>query len=315
MKPVQGQIGVLVMAYGAPSSPEQIEAFYTEIRHGRAPSAEQLAALTSRYDAIGGASPMASRTAEQVAEIQKQLDLRAPGRCLCVLGNRYSDPRIEDAVDDLFSREVRGIVGIVLSPHYSRSSVGQYVARATERARELAVSAVFVEHWHDHPVLIEVLAERVTEAFESLVQTGMHAQDQEAAVLLVTAHSLPVRVIDDDDPYLRQLQRTAELVAAGSGFERWEVCWQSAGRTLEPWLGPALLDRLRALPDEKASAIVVCPAGFTSDHLEVLYDLDIEARRVAAEAGLAFARTASLNAEPRICAGLADLAIRRGEEL
>jgi ferrochelatase len=302
------------MAYGAPNSPEQIAAFYTEIRHGRAPSAEQLAALTSRYDAIGGASPMASRTAEQVTEIQRHLDLRAPGRYLCVLGNRYSNPRIEDAVDALVSREVRGIVGIVLSPHYSGTSVGQYVARATQRARELAVSAVFVEDWHDRPALIEVLAERVTQAFESVVQTGMHAGDQKA-VLLVTAHSLPIRVIDADDPYLRQLQRTAELVAAGSGFERWEVCWQSAGRTLEPWLGPALLDRLRALPDEKASAVVVCPAGFTSDHLEVLYDLDIEARRVAAKAGLTFARTASLNAEPRICADLADLAIRHGEEL
>jgi ferrochelatase len=302
------------MTYGAPGSPEEIEAFYAEVRHGRAPSAEQLADLARRYDAIGGASPMASRAAEQVAEIQRQLDLRAPGRFVCKLGNKHSEPRIEDAVDALAARDVRGLVSLVLSPHYSRSSVGEYLARAAGRARESSLPAVAVEHWHDHPVLVELLARRVANAFESLGPARTPPLDQETTALLVTAHSLPVRAVDDDDPYLNQLRRTAELVASRSGFTRWEVCLQSAGQTPEPWLGPALLDRLRALPDENTRAAVVCPAGFTSDHLEVLYDLDIEARRVATQSGLAFARTASLNAEPRMCAALAELAISRAEE-
>jgi ferrochelatase len=164
-------------------------------------------------------------------------------------------------------------------------------------------------------VLVELLAERVIRALESLGTAGTDARENNGLLLLVTAHSLPVRVVADGDPYAGQLRRTGELVASASGLRRWDVGWQSAGRTPEPWLGPDVLDRLRALPGEKVSAVVVCPAGFTSDHLEILYDLDIEASRVAAETGVAFARTASLNADPRMCAGLADLVIGCGGAL
>ena len=177
------------------------------------------------------------------------------------------------------------------------------------------MSSVFVEHWHDHPVLIDLLAERVARALGSLGRPGELARANGELLLVVTAHSLPVRVVAGGDPYADQLTRTGELVAAASGLDRWEIGWQSAGRTPEPWLGPDILERLRALPGEKVRAVVVCPAGFTSDHLEVLYDLDIEARQVAAEAGLAFARTESLNAEPRMCAALAELVIDRAESL
>ena len=177
------------------------------------------------------------------------------------------------------------------------------------------MSATFIEQWHDHPVLIDLLAERVSDAFESLGTNGQLARANEELLLLVTAHSLPVRVVADGDPYADQLRRTGELVASASGLERWDIGWQSAGRTPEPWLGPDILERLRALPDERVRAVVVCPAGFTSDHLEILYDLDIEARRVAGEIGVAFARTASLNAEPRMCAALADLVVRSAEAL
>jgi ferrochelatase len=313
MTPAQKQIGVVVMAYGTPSSPEQIEAFYTDVRRGRPPSAAQLADLTGRYEAIGGVSPLSRHTAEQVAGIQRQLDLRFPGRYLCTLGNKHSDPRIEDAVEDLAGHGLREFVGLVLAPHYSRGSVGEYVSRAAERADDLGMSAAFVEHWHDHPVLVELLAKRVIHALESLGTAGTDARAHNGLLLLVTAHSLPVRVVADGDPYADQLRRSGELVAAASGLGRWDVGWQSAGRTPEPWLGPDILDRLRALPSEAVSTVVVCPAGFTSDHLEILYDLDIEASRVAAETGVAFARTASLNADPRLCAGLAELVIGRAE--
>ena len=309
------RVGVLVMAYGTPSSPGQVEAFYTDVRRGRAPSADQLADLVRRYQAIGGVSPLSRRTAEQVEGIQQQLELRFPGRYLCTLGNKHSEPRIENAIENLAGQGTRDLVGIVLAPHYSRGSVGEYVSRASERATDLGMSAAFVEHWHDHPVLVELLAERVIRALESLGTAGTDARENNGLLLLVTAHSLPVRVVADGDPYAGQLRRTGELVAAASGLRRWDVGWQSAGRTPEPWLGPDVLDRLRALPGEKVSAVVVCPAGFTSDHLEILYDLDIEASRVAAETGVAFARTASLNADPRMCAGLADLVIGCGGAL
>jgi ferrochelatase len=303
------------MAYGTPSSPGQVEAFYTDVRRGRAPSAGQLADLVRRYEAIGGVSPLSRRTAEQVEGIQQQLELRFPGRYLCTLGNKHSEPRIENAIENLAGQGTRDLVGIVLAPHYSRGSVGEYVSRASERATDLGMSAAFVEHWHDHPVLVELLAERVIRALESLGTAGTDARENNGLLLLVTAHSLPVRVVADGDPYAGQLRRTGELVASASGLRRWDVGWQSAGRTPEPWLGPDVLDRLRALPGEKVSAVVVCPAGFTSDHLEILYDLDIEASRVAAETGVAFARTASLNADPRMCAGLADLVIGCGGAL
>ncbi|MGD0286805.1 MAG: ferrochelatase [Acidimicrobiales bacterium] len=309
------RVGVLVMAYGTPSSPGQVEAFYTDVRRGRAPSADQLADLVRRYEAIGGVSPLSRRTAEQVEGIQQQLELRFPGRYLCTLGNKHSEPRIENAIENLAGQGTRDLVGIVLAPHYSRGSVGEYVSRASERATDLGMSAAFVEHWHDHPVLVELLAERVIRALESLGTAGTDARENNGLLLLVTAHSLPVRVVADGDPYAGQLRRTGELVASASGLRRWDVGWQSAGRTPEPWLGPDVLDRLRALPGEKVSAVVVCPAGFTSDHLEILYDLDIEASRVAAETGVAFARTASLNADPRMCAGLADLVIGCGGAL
>lgn len=309
------RVGVLVMAYGTPSSPGQVEAFYTDVRRGRAPSADQLADLVRRYEAIGGVSPLSRRTAEQVEGIQQQLELRFPGRYLCTLGNKHSEPRIENAIENLAGQGTRDLVGIVLAPHYSRGSVGEYVSRASERATDLGMSAAFIEHWHDHPVLVELLAERVIRALESLGTAGTDARENNGLLLLVTAHSLPVRVVADGDPYAGQLRRTGELVASASGLRRWDVGWQSAGRTPEPWLGPDVLDRLRALPGEKVSAVVVCPAGFTSDHLEILYDLDIEASRVAAETGVAFARTASLNADPRMCAGLADLVIGCGGAL
>ena len=315
MAPASRRVGVLVMAYGTPSSPGQVEAFYTDVRRGRAPSAGQLADLVRRYEAIGGVSPLSRRTAEQVEGIQQQLELRFPGRYLCTLGNKHSEPSIENAIENLAGLGTRDLVGIVLAPHYSRGSIGEYVSRASERATDLGMSAAFVEHWHDHPVLVELLAERVIRALESLGTAGTDARENNGLLLLVTAHSLPVRVVADGDPYAGQLRRTGELVASASGLRRWDVSWQSAGRTPEPWLGPDILDRLRALRGEKVSAVVVCPAGFTSDHLEILYDLDIEASRVAAETGVAFARTASLNADPRMCAGLADLVIGCGGAL
>jgi ferrochelatase len=303
------------MAYGTPPSPGQIETFYTDVRRGRPPSAEQLAELTRRYGSIGGVSPLSRHTAEQVAGIQQQLELLSPGRYLCFLGNKHSDPRIESAIEALAAEGVRSLVGIVLAPHYSRGSVGEYVSRARARADELALPATFVENWHEHPVLRELLAERVADALGSLGPAGTAAGQDGRLLLLVTAHSLPLRVVADGDPYADQLRRTGELVASASGVARWDIAWQSAGRTPEPWLGPDILERLRALPAEGVDAVVVCPAGFTSDHLEILYDLDIEASRVAAEAGVAFARTASLNADPRMCAALAGLILDRAEEL
>jgi protoporphyrin/coproporphyrin ferrochelatase len=287
-------IGVVIMAYGTPASPEEIEAYYTDIRRGRPPSPEQLADLRRRYEAIGGTSPLIVRTLAQVAEIRSGLD----DKYLVELGTKHGTPRIAQAVDALASAGVTGLVGLVLAPHYSELSVGEYAQRVLESAAAHGLPARTILSWHTLPELIDALAARLTAAgFDDTTE------------VLFTAHSLPERILASGDPYPAQLEETARLVAAASGVERWRTGWQSAGRTPEPWLGPDLLEVIRHLPEEGRGVkrVVVCPAGFTSDHLEILYDVDIDARRVAAENGLELVRTASLNDDPAVCAALARL--------
>jgi ferrochelatase len=291
------------MAYGTPARPEDVEAFYTDVRRGRPPTAEQLADLERRYAAVGGISQLSARTAEQVAGVQAALDARAPRAFSCRYGAKHAAPSIEQAVAAMAANGIDRLVALVLAPHYSAGSVGEYLRRVEAAASELAMTTAAIEDWHDHPVLIELLSERVEAAFGAL---GTTPADERTA-LLVTAHSLPLRIVEGGDGYDRRLQETALLVATATGAASWRVCWQSAGRTPEPWLGPDVLEVLGSLPAEGMTGAVVCPAGFTSDHLEVSYDLDIEAKQIADSVGLRFARTASLNADERLCAALAAL--------
>lgn len=295
--------GVVVMAYGTPASADDVEAFYTDIRRGHPPSPEQLADLQRRYDAIGGVSPLAARTAAQVGALGQALETAVPGHYLVAYGAKHSAPKIEQAVDSLADQGVEAIVGLVLAPHFSALSVGEYLARARERAAARHLPVGGIERWGANPVLIEVLAERTLAAIASLDRSPADVE------VLVTAHSLPVRILDSGDPYPGEFSETASLVAERAGLPRWRIGWQSAGRTTEEWLGPDILDELADLASAGTTAVVVCPAGFTSDHLEVCYDLDIEAGARAAELGLAFARTASLNDDRRIAMALAQLVI------
>ncbi len=294
-------VGVLVMSYGTPATPDQIEAYYIHVRGGRPPSPEQLADLRRRYEAIGGVSPLAQRTREQADGLG-----RALGEGYQVfLGAKHAPPFIEDGVRAMAEAGVERAVALVLAPHYSALSVGEYLERV-RRAAPPGMEVAGVESWHLEEGLIGLLADRVTSA---LAQVGGEAE------VLVTAHSLPRRVLDMGDPYPAQLRETAEAVCSRAGVGRWRLAWQSAGRTPEPWLGPDILEVIRQVAAEGARAVVVCPAGFVSDHLEVLYDVDVEARQVAAEAGLALARTQSLNDDPRFLAVLAEVVRRAAGSL
>jgi ferrochelatase len=301
--PESASHGVLLMAYGTPERTEDLEAYYTDIRRGRPPTPEQLADLRRRYDAIGGLSPLADRTRAQVAGLQRTLDARhGEGRYLVELGLRHADPSIETGVEALAAAGVGQATAIVLAPHYSVLSVGQYHQRARAAAEGAGIPIACVDAWWDRPALTELLSERVRRAIATL-PAGSKPE------LLVTAHSLPERALALDDPtYAEQLRRTGERVAAAAGVTSWRVAWQSAGRTPEPWIGPDILEVIRSLPAEGFDAVVVCPAGFTSDHLEVLYDVDVEARAVAEEAGLRLERTASLNDDAAFLSLLAGLA-------
>jgi ferrochelatase len=295
------------MAYGTPRSPEDVEAYYTHIRRGRPPTPELLAELVARYEAIGGISPLAARTEAQRAALAAALEARDPGRWTVVLGQKHAAPFIEDAVATLAGAGVRRAVGLVLAPHYSRSSVGQYQERAAVAAADHGLTLLPIDSWHLLPAYVEFLAGAVRDARHDL--PGRHK-------VLFTAHSLPERALVDD-PYPGQLRATAEAVAARVGLDPWQdwsLCWQSAGRTPEPWRGPDILEVLRELgATRRCDGVLVCPQGFTADHLEVLYDLDLEARGVAEQAGLAFARTRSLNDDPTVMAALADLVLERAE--
>ena len=298
--------GLVVMAYGTPASLEEVEAYYTDIRRGRPPSAEQLADLTSRYQAIGGVSPLTERTRAQVAAITAALEATEPGAWQVELGNKHAAPFVESAVAALAERSTGDgrpdrVVGLVLAPHYARASVGEYHRRAAATAGEHGLPYTPIESWHALDPWIDAQAARVRAALDGLPR---------ATKVLFTAHSLPERALEGD-PYPDELRTSAAAIAARAGLERWygwTLAWQSAGRTPEPWRGPDVAQVIRDLgATGRAEGVLVCPQGFVSDHLEVLYDLDIDARRVAEESGLAFARTASINDEPSVMAALAEL--------
>lgn len=293
-------LGVVVMAYGTPARPEDVEAYYTHIRRGSAPTPEQLADLQRRYDAIGGISPLAERTEAQRAGLQAALDARAPGRCRVVLGQKHAAPFIEDAAASLADAGVEHVVGLVLAPHFSAFSVGQYQERLAAAAAERGVPTSAIESWHLEPAYVDFLAVAVRDALASM---------PERTKVLFTAHSLPERVLVGD-PYPEQLHASASAVAGVVGLDRWagwSLCWQSAGRTPEPWRGPDVLEVVRDLAATgRAEGVLVCPQGFVSDHLEVVYDLDIETRAVADEVGLRFERTRVLNDDAAVLAALAE---------
>ena len=294
------KIAVLLMAYGTPRTPAEIEPYYTDIRRGRAPTPELLAELVGRYDAIGGISPLAARTEAQRDALQRALDSLRPGAYEVVLGLKHAEPKIETAVDELASRGFRSIVGLVLAPHYSSYSIGQYMDRTRAAAEPHGITVTGIDSWATDEAFVEFLA---TDMRSRLSRMPANTK------VLFTAHSLPQRIIDAGDPYPEQLRATAEAVASRVGlsdWSSWSIAWQSAGRTPEPWIGPdilAVIDDLAA--SENASGVLVCACGFVADHLEVLYDLDIEARAHAAAKGLSFDRTACVNDDENVMLSLA----------
>lgn len=292
---------VLLMAYGTPRTPAEIEPYYTDIRRGRAPTPEQLADLVARYDAIGGISPLAARTEAQRDALQSALNAISPDTYEVVLGLKHAAPMIETAVNDLAARGFRHIIGLVLAPHYSSFSIGQYMDRTRAAAEPHGITVTSIDSWATEPAFIDFLA--------ADLRTRLSAMPENTKVLF-TAHSLPQRIIDAGDPYPNELRSTAEAVATAAGLDSWSswsIAWQSAGRTPEPWIGPdilAVIDDLAA--SENASGVVVCACGFVADHLEVLFDLDIEAKKHAEAKGLAFDRTSCVNDNASIMHALAE---------
>ncbi|WP_404350565.1 ferrochelatase [Sutcliffiella horikoshii] len=300
-------MGLLVMAYGTPYKEEDLERYYTHIRRGRKPSDEMLQDLRDRYDAIGGISPLARITEQQANALGDHLNnIQDDIEFKVYLGLKHIEPFVEDAVQQMKADGIKEAVSIVLAPHFSTFSVKSYNGRAQEEAEKIGgPSIVSVESWYDEPKFIQYWVDRVQETFGS-----MDESEREKAVLIVSAHSLPEKIIQMGDPYPNQLQETADLIAKGAGINNYEIAWQSEGNTPDPWLGPDVQDITRDLHKDKGyTSFVYTPVGFVSDHLEVLYDNDYECKIVTDEIGAKYYRPEMPNTQPEFIDAMATVVL------
>jgi protoporphyrin/coproporphyrin ferrochelatase len=310
-------IGILAMAYGTASDPDDVERYYTDIRGGRPPDPHHLQELKDRYAAIGNRFPLLEITRAQATGLEEELNSAAEGtRFRVYLGMKHSPPFIAEGVEQMREDGIRRAVGLVLAPHWSGMSVESYIDRVEKALADGdGPTFTFVRHWYDQPAFLDFLAARVSDGLRALP-----AEARGGAAVIFSAHSLPTRDVADGTPrcktcdlcpdgcrYVAQLDDTRHRVAERLGPGAFTTAWQSAGRTADPWWGPSIEEVIRELAGTGFSAVVACSAGFVADHLEILYDLDIEARAVAEEAGIAFARTEMPNAHPDFIRALAQV--------
>lgn len=304
-KPV---IGVLVMAYGTPSKPEEILPYYTHIRRGRAPTPELLEELTSRYAAIGGGSRLNEITRAQAASLGRSLN------CGCddleyrvYVANKHWEPWIPDVLKQMAADGIQRAVAIVLAPQGSKMSSGAYFEQVDKTMAELGhpfqIKQVF--SWHLEPGFIAAVAEKVREALAKFPETT-----PDKLAVIFSCHSLPEKILTWGDPYPQHLREIGEAISAALGLKNVHYAYQSAGRTPEPWLGPDIRAKVRELAEAGERSVLICSVGFISDHLEVLYDLDIEMRQAADQMGVHFERMGMLNDHPLLAEALANV-VRR----
>ncbi|MEK5216811.1 ferrochelatase [Psychrobacillus sp. FSL H8-0487] len=301
-------MGLLVMAYGTPYSEADIERYYTHIRHGRKPSDEQLADLTGRYEAIGGISPLAKITESQARGLCDRLnELQDEIEFKLYIGLKHIEPFLEDAVAEMHKDGITEAVSMVLAPHFSTFSIKSYNGRIKEEAEKLGnLKITSIESWYDEPKFIQYWSDRVSEAFAAMTE-----EQREKACLIVSAHSLPEKIKELGDPYPDQLQETADLIAQAAGVENYEVGWQSAGQTPEPWIGPDVQDLTRELHEQKGyTTFVYTPVGFVAEHLEVLYDNDYECKVVCDDIQATYVRPEMPNAQPQFIDAMADVVLK-----
>ncbi|MBC1494745.1 ferrochelatase [Listeria welshimeri] len=290
------KVGLLVMAYGTPYKDEDIERYYTDIRHGHTPSEEMIADLRGRYHAIGGLSPLAKITEAQAYGLEEVLNKsQEEVEFKTYIGLKHIEPFIEDAVEAMHKDGIKEAISIVLAPHYSSFSVEAYNKRAKDTADKLGdIEIKAINEWYKQPKFINMWAERINETAKQIP-----ADELMDTVLIVSAHSLPEKIKQHNDPYPDQLQETADLIFEKVVVPHYALGWQSEGKTGEPWLGPDVQDLTRALyGKEKYKHFIYTPVGFVAEHLEVLYDNDYECKVVTDEVGAAYHRPPMPNADP-----------------
>ncbi len=299
---------VLLMAYGTPNSLEEVEPYYIDIRGGRKPTPELLAELKSRYQRIGGRTPLTDITRAQASALQEQLG----NNYRVYVGMKHWYPYLAEAVDAMMRDGMRQVIAIAMAPHYSKFSIEGYIERVNDaiQKKNAPLDVTFVRSWNVQPVFLRSVAERMEQARQKF---GVGWSDIQ---VVFSAHSLPERIMASGDPYPQQLHETAEAVAALLNLPRWRFSFQSAGRTGEKWLGPDILEMLKEIAAEAASGeprrVLIAPIGFVADHLEVLYDIDVQCAELARKLGLDMRRTESPNASPTFIAALAEIVKAEG---
>lgn len=288
--------GLLVMAYGTPYKEEDIEPYYTHIRHGRKPSEEALQDLKERYEAIGGISPLADTTKRQAEALVNKLNAAQNDvEYELFIGLKHIDPFIEDAVESMSNHGIKEAVSVVLAPHYSGFSVGSYNERAKAEGEKYGIEIKSVESFYEQEPFIDFW----TEAVKSAIMEIPEAELSQTATI-VSAHSLPEKIKEHNDPYPDQLEETAALIKKNAGLENVHVGWQSEGNTPDPWLGPDVQDLTRELHEtHDYKHFIYLPVGFVCEHLEVLYDNDYECKVVCDEVGAGYHRPAMPNTDER----------------
>ncbi|MBV9359352.1 MAG: ferrochelatase [Chloroflexi bacterium] len=298
--------GVVLMTYGSPRDPDDVGAYMTRVRGGRQPSPELLVEFRRRYDAIG-MSPLVPITEHQAAALERALGGADAGFRVAA-GMRFSAPSVEAAARQLVDRGADRLLGLILSPQYSPLLMAGYATALDAAAGQVGVPSRTVGTWHLEPSVVRALAARIQVALREYP-----ADVRDEVPVLMTAHSLPRRVVDREPGYVDQLHESADAIAAAAGLapERWLFAYQSAGHTPEEWLKPDMLDVLPELAARGHRAVLLAPVQFLADHLETLYDIDIAGREQAIQAGISrFARVPAPNDSPDFAAALADV-VRR----
>jgi ferrochelatase len=293
--------GILLVAFGGPERPEDVRPFLAEVLKGRPVPRERVEEVVRHYERIGGRSPLNELTFGQAAALGALLRGRGDGRKIYV-GMRNWAPWIADTLAAMADDGVRDAVGVLLSPHATEASRARYRESIEEGRARLGTRAPalrLVGPWVEHPGFVAAAAARTAAA--------LAAVDRGGATLLFTAHSVPTAMAAAS-PYVAEVTASARAVAASLGHARWQLAWQSrSGGPREPWLEPDVNDTLRALAADGVRDVVVVPIGFVCDHVEVLYDLDVEAHATAQALGLRFARAGTVSDHPDFIAALADV--------
>jgi ferrochelatase len=299
-------IGLLVMAYGGPNNLEEVEPYLLDVRGYRPTAPEIVHEVRERYREIGGRSPILEQTQEQAAALESALNTSLQ-EFKAFVGMRHWHPYIQETLAEMQAQGIQRAVGLVMAPHYSRMSIGAYFKKIAEA--ELPIEVAPISDWHLLPGYIDALVSRVCAALERFP-----AEVRSQVPVIFSAHSLPERILEWNDPYPEQLRETVEAVMQQLGDQPHDFAFQSAAISNEPWLGPDVSVLIERFAKQGQKNIISCPIGFVCEHVEILYDIDIVYQKLARELGVRLERIEMVHTAPQMIAGLAELIRKTAKE-